>query len=280
MAIVRVLNPFLLLEWLQHHRNVGISHFYLMDNKSTVNCQELTKYYSDITWFVSDKDYIQIPSYNHMFPLISPKYDYVLIIDDDEFIQLDGKYNTISEVIESFDSPDVIVLNWLMVGGQTRVRNLNTFLMEQVYLTNNHVNEHTKWLIRRDKIGMCKSPHWVELSDETARCIDGTGETCVSMGFWMPKTPDLRIYLMHYYVMSRNDFLLKCERGKADYEDKNSKEYDMERGLRLNQELTIPNFSMKRWIYKFYQQGYRTPTDLWRRAVEGIPPTPLDSVGF
>ena len=64
--------------------------------------------------------------------------------------------------------------------------------------------------------------------------------------------------------MSRNEFLLKCERGKADLLSKR----DFIEEFKYDENL-IENYSMKRWIEKI-KNVYKIPLDLLHYSIKRI----------
>lgn len=80
-------------EWLEHHINQGISHFYLYCNDSNLNKYNYLKKYSDyiklIEWTNKvnrGSQTIQKQAYTDCVKKYSHEYHYILIIDLDEFI--------------------------------------------------------------------------------------------------------------------------------------------------------------------------------------------------
>lgn len=79
-------------EWLQHHVDQGIYHFYLYCNDLNINRYDFTKYNKYITlipWV--DKvnngaETIQRQAYTHCVQNYSKKCDYIMMLDIDEFL--------------------------------------------------------------------------------------------------------------------------------------------------------------------------------------------------
>jgi Glycosyltransferase family 92 len=100
-------------EWLNHHINQGISHFYMYSNDENMhNYPYLTNYLEYITlipW--TDKkndetnkgDTIQRQAYTHCIQNYNHEYRYLMMLDLDEFIiPLENK--TVLDIIDSLDS--------------------------------------------------------------------------------------------------------------------------------------------------------------------------------
>ena len=95
-------------EWIQHHINEGVDHFYLINNSSTDNYSEiLDKYKGKITLYQHDKlynvDLVEITKggqtlcYEEVLPNI--KEDWLYTVDMDEFAYVRKPYNNIKDLL-------------------------------------------------------------------------------------------------------------------------------------------------------------------------------------
>jgi hypothetical protein len=95
-------------EWMEHHINEGVDHFYLINNQSTDNYSEILARYKDkITLYQHDKVYNldtiektfggQIESYEMVLPDI--KEDWLYVVDLDEFAYVRKPYTSIKDLL-------------------------------------------------------------------------------------------------------------------------------------------------------------------------------------
>lgn len=111
-------------EWLDWHIKCGIDHFYLCDNNDSNYSPKLQNVIQDYI----NKGIVTIFDYNDIFPVqpkcytdiydkIGNKYDWILIIDIDEFICLPKYNNQIKEYLKEVpEDIKCIGINWRYYG--------------------------------------------------------------------------------------------------------------------------------------------------------------------
>lgn len=103
-----------LIEWLEYHLMLGVDHFYLYNNNSTDNFNEiLEKYINDGVVTLIDWPYIpgQLSAYKHWHENYHDESNWVTFIDIDEFIC--PKYKrSFKEWISDYKKYPVIVMYW------------------------------------------------------------------------------------------------------------------------------------------------------------------------
>ena len=105
----------ILEEWINHHYHHGVEHFFLINDKSTDNYNEILKKYIDnglVTLFNLDspkESRSQEAAYNHFFLCTKLFTEWLAIVDLDEFI-----YSTLStdlrNIIKIYDNYDQILI--------------------------------------------------------------------------------------------------------------------------------------------------------------------------
>lgn len=111
-----------LSEWVNHHLNLGFDHIYIYDNNDTdgERCEDIIgKENPNVTvlkYFIGKKQKgceTQIASYNDFYQRFGGKYDWVLYLDVDEFLVLNG-YKNVCEYIKDITKPSTksVRLNW------------------------------------------------------------------------------------------------------------------------------------------------------------------------
>jgi hypothetical protein len=112
-----------LKEWLDHYLAEGVNHFYLIDNDSTDNWEEILVPYigkGQITLFREKRRHYQEKAYNeHIFP-IKDQTEWMIVCDLDEFIY--GKKDSIADFIGGL--PHIVNgvrLPWILFGSSGHV---------------------------------------------------------------------------------------------------------------------------------------------------------------
>ena len=124
LSIVAILKndaPYL-KEWLDYHLAAGVDHFYLYDNDSSDDTQEILKPYIDgelVDYFPVPGENVQIPAYNDAVRRFRFFSRYLAFIGCDEFI-FPKTDRSIVEVVDYILSQDpraaALAVNWQVFG--------------------------------------------------------------------------------------------------------------------------------------------------------------------
>jgi hypothetical protein len=260
-ACVRITNPFLFVEWLSYQFLIGFEHIYLYDNKSNYLINDLCRRYKNkVTIYHTDEEHIQLPSYNHFLQHHRTETEYISFLDDDEFI-IFNDFETIDNVMKYMEYPDYIVLNWKMMGCQQRVRSISEYLIESNTKSEKEFHNHVKGIVKTENISHIDNPHCIGVYTNKTIFKDGSNDILLYRGY-IPGTHTLHkkplIWINHYYKISRNDFLLKCERGQVNNVPKRNfnEEFTYDKDENL-----IETNDMKRMVEKIKEIA-KTPIDL------------------
>lgn len=110
-------------EWITYHRMVGVEHFYLYNDNSTDNWQEVLKPYMDqgiidVTLWPTNGDLISYQGYAYKDIIKRTKgiTEWLALIDLDEFI-LPTQESTVTECLDKyFKEASAIYVNWYNFG--------------------------------------------------------------------------------------------------------------------------------------------------------------------
>jgi hypothetical protein len=111
-----------LKEWVQHHIDIGVDHFYIYDNNDDNSAQyEVLKYFDKqyftfIHWHSFIK-HMQIEAYNDCLNRFGNQNEWIAFIDTDEFINC----NNIRESLEQYRQYDYIRIPWVMYNANGHV---------------------------------------------------------------------------------------------------------------------------------------------------------------
>ena len=107
-----------LKEWIEYHRIVGVQHFYLYNNFSSDNYQEILQPYIDRE-IVTLKDWPikqgQMQAYKDCVEQFGHEAQWIGFIDIDEFI-VPNKTNTVGEFLKKFINRPIVIIYWRYFG--------------------------------------------------------------------------------------------------------------------------------------------------------------------
>jgi hypothetical protein len=108
-----------LKEWLEHYLREGVDTFLLIDNDSSDNYKPILEPFlrsRQVFLKKSKKKYAQVELYNRWLPE-AKKFDWVIVVDMDEFIYARNGFKTIKEYLETVNK-DIykIEIPWKLFG--------------------------------------------------------------------------------------------------------------------------------------------------------------------
>lgn len=206
-----------MVEWIEHHRKLGVEKFYIYDNESTDNTREVLAPYIEsglVVYHLFPGAKQQLPAYDHCLEHYRMEARWIAVIDLDEFI-LPLQDKTIPEFLKRFEEFPVVEINWLLYGSGGAKEKVEGTVMERFkhHSLPNHIsNRHVKSIVNPRRVFNFIGCH------EAARI---SGEAADSHG--MPITKNFRdrepqqdvIRINHYAVKSYEEFLGKRARGRA-----------------------------------------------------------------
>ena len=144
-------------EWIEHYINEGVDCFLLNDNGSTDDYEGKIQKYMDAGLVVLNKNpkkYAQVDIYNDCVQC-ARKFDWVMIVDLDEFVYARNGFNTIKEYLNSLE-PNVsqIHIPWKMFGSSDFIEQpksvIQNFTWRRIY--NNETKIECKCIIRGNNL--------------------------------------------------------------------------------------------------------------------------------
>lgn len=197
-------------EWLDHYERQGVCQFFLIDNGSTDNYEPIVKNRSNVKVVKDSKRHAQTELYNkHFLQTVKSFFDWVLVVDLDEFVYVRGWPN-IPSYLKSLDSNiRSIQLTWKMFG------------------SNGHTNQPESAIhgfTKRSPIGwktetkmLCSCHNLKKLGIHTHQ-LKGKGKDLrfpeIMSEESLRKAP---LHINHYAIQSKDWFFkVKCTRGDVD----------------------------------------------------------------
>ena len=234
LAIVAILKneaPYM-KEWIEYHVLAGVDHFYLYDNESEDNLKEVLQPY--INAGIVDYKYFpgkcaQMAVYNEAIQNYRFACNYMAFIDADEFILPRGNIS-IKDVLKEIVAPNKnvagLAMNWRIFGssGQEKADFSKGVLERFLYRANDdfEVNKHVKIIINPRCIDVIANQHY--FSCLSGKIYVNENLNRVHGPFNSPCTTN-KICINHYFSKSREEYIAKKNRGKADVDDS---QYDMQ----------------------------------------------------
>jgi hypothetical protein len=203
LICVAKLEDHYLKEWLDYNQKLGFDKVLMFQNDWRTDLEHpvLEKY-------ICDGPSIQVPLYNEVLQH-NTEYDWLAFIDCDEFIVL-KKHNNIKELIEEYQHrTNVIGLNWTFFGNMGKLSREGDSLLKPFTMRNKGTDQHIKVIIN------ARSGERMQLPHNTNRLAMDTNGHKFS-GPFNPNGPMDVAYINHYHNKTKEDWIVRCERGRAD----------------------------------------------------------------
>ncbi|MDE6048597.1 MAG: glycosyltransferase family 92 protein [Paramuribaculum sp.] len=209
-------------EWIDWHLSVGVEKFYIYDNGSDDNTNEVLAPYIEsgvveYTFFPGKRK--QLAAYDDC--LEKHRFDtrWIAIIDLDEFI-VPVKDKNIPEFLSRFEDAPVVEINWLVYGSGGAVKKSDNPVMERFkhHSKGDHkLNRHVKSIVNPRRVYSMIGCH--EVARINGKAVDSHGNTIVRNFREREPQQDV-IKINHYAIKSYEEFLCKRARGRARLKNK------------------------------------------------------------
>ncbi|MBR0260591.1 MAG: glycosyltransferase family 92 protein [Selenomonadaceae bacterium] len=228
-----------LKEWLDYHLLAGVEHFYLYNNDSSDDYAQVLAPYVEknlVTLTDFPGKLMQYTAYHDAIEKYRFDCRYMAFIDIDEFI-FPKSNRAVAEVVDEIlsDIPNVagLAINWQIFGsnGQDKadyskgvLERFTRRAFENAPFFDGNGNRsgdaHVKIIVNPRFMRYMDSPHKAVYFDGKF-VVNSNGE-CLLTFYNDPALYD-KIVVNHYVIKSREEFLLKQKKGRADsYDDVNS----------------------------------------------------------
>ena len=213
-----------LREWLDYHLLAGVEHFYLYNNDSSDDYREVLAPYVEedlITLIDFPGKAMQIPAYEDALDKFRFECRYMAFIDIDEFIFPKSNHpivEVVDEILSNHPDAAGLVANWQIFGsnGQEKAdysRGVLERFTRREAGSNKTTDDNLKTVVNPRRVRYIFSPHFA-FYFEGNFAINSNGQI-VSAGKNYPTVID-KIVVNHYSVKSREEFLLKMNKSRAD----------------------------------------------------------------
>ena len=220
-------------EWLEYNHKLGFDKIIMYQNdwRTDIEKPYLQKE-------VCDGRSIQVTLYNKVLAN-NTEYDWIAFFDCDEFLVL-KKHDNIKDFINDYkDRTNVIGLNWFLYGSFGLKTRTSNSLLKMFPNRNTNVNEHIKVIVNGRTGERMELPH-----NTHGQSMDTNGHKF--NGPFNPGGPSDIAVLNHYHSKTREDWMLRCDRGRVDCEVQHDpNQWDNE----INNNIDIVDLSALNFLY-------------------------------
>jgi len=190
-------------EWIDYNKKIGFDDIFIYQNDwrwtgSTENVHKL----------IIDGKNIQTKAYNTFYHTKGKEYDWIAFFDIDEFLVL-KKHKTIQDFVNDYSEYNSIGINWVLFGDNGYEKlNDETSVIRRFTKRQKGVNLHVKSIVKT-KLNLNMTVHtpsipWID-TDKNFR-----------FGFFNKDGNDNIAQINHYFCKTKEEFIKKIERGRAD----------------------------------------------------------------
>lgn len=189
-----------LIEWINYHQNIGVDKFIIYDNESEIPIKDVLFEYSNSIIINNINGLnMQVKAYNHCIENYKNNFDWIIFIDDDEFIVC----GNIKEFLNKNNEFDSIKLKWKTFGSngyKTKPENGLLKSFTKRLPDDNSYNNQFKVIVKPNVVKEFISPHECLLRNSGAKVLNNVND----------------VYINHYFLKSEEEFKRKVKRGRAD----------------------------------------------------------------
>lgn len=204
-------------EWIERHRKIGVEKFYIYDNESSDDTEEILRPYVE----AGIVEYNYFPGFKKQLEyyddcLKKHRFDtrWIAFIDLDEFI-VPIKDKSLVDFLQRYENAPAVEINWLIFGsgGEKNKRPGSMMQRFRYHSQPDHIlNRHVKSIVNPRKVFSMIGCH--EVARISGKAVDSHGEP-ITQNFRDRNPQQDIIRINHYAVRSYEEFKEKQGRGRA-----------------------------------------------------------------
>ncbi|MCR9981981.1 glycosyltransferase family 92 protein [Vibrio alginolyticus] len=208
-------------EWIEYHKLIGVEHFFLYNNFSDDNYEEILRPYIELGW-VTLIDWPlkqgQVDAYSNCFTQYASSCKWMAFIDLDEYL-VPIEDETICDFLKGFEIFPSVHLYWKMFGTSGFLESNNSELVTEKYTSCWPINHDTKSIVNTDfHIDNFREIHTYKCK-VNKMVIPGVDENKRFISFNLYNNRGYKkAQINHYWSKSFNEYLMKHGRGDAFFE--------------------------------------------------------------
>jgi hypothetical protein len=190
-------------EWISYHLKLGFDKIFIYKNDWDYEIHN-----PKVQTFKVNGPRMQVPVYNQFIKEYKNEYDWVAILDVDEFLVL-KKHNNIHEFIKDYENYDAIGINWVLFGDNNLTSTSERDVLSRFTKRQNEVNPHIKSIVKLNKVNT------MHVHNHTGSWVDTNYKVHNNTPFNFNGPIDIA-QINHYFCKTKDEFINKRERGRAD----------------------------------------------------------------
>lgn len=224
VAIAKNEGPYI-KEWIEFHKLVGVTRFYIYDNESTDNLEDVLKDYinsGEVVYKYFPGRAQQLIAYQEAINDYKDKTKYMGFIDLDEFV-VPVEENSIVYIIDDIMKKDSKIagvgINWLVYGSSELINRPDGLVTENYKyrsLNDFEANKHIKTVCNPRRVVKILDPHSCEY-EKNYYCVNEDGYRID--GPFNNNCSYKKLRINHYFCKSQSEYIKKKDRGLADHAD-------------------------------------------------------------
>ena len=218
-----------LMEWIAHHRSIGVEHFFIYSNDNTDGSDRLLHMLAQagvITWIdnrVAPGRTAQFQAYGHAFGTFPEILDYrwTLVIDLDEFLCLEpSRFASLPDYMawQEARPVDAVAFNWVVFGSSGETAWRDAPVTARFVHRMPHIDRHVKTMVRTHQALHARPHHPVFDSRQATTTRNASGGMHLHEG-----DPSLSLHpeggtawINHYLLKSAEEYVWKASRNRGD----------------------------------------------------------------
>jgi hypothetical protein len=207
-------------EWIDYHVKVGVSHFYIYDNESINPVSNVVANFVKqglVTVELIKGTEKQTTAYADCLKKYKNECQWLAFIDVDEFIVTKTLTGNLPEFLTQYEKYGGLGINWLVFGSnghKNKPDGSQTDSFTRRSLKTHPVNGHIKSIVQTRYVKKPgPDPHQFKYK-YLKYCVN---ENLERLNGPIVKHTSNKIQLNHYFLRSQEEFRIKVNRGRADY---------------------------------------------------------------
>ena len=202
-------------EFINYYRVIGVEHFYIYDNDSTISiCERLNNfYYNRICTIINfPGKCVQMNAYQHCLDNYGIETNWLIVCDGDEYI-LPKIHNSLRDFLNEYEDANAVGINWVMFGTSFHDKIQDGLLISKYKYCNKSQDMHIKTICKPKFTVKFINPHYANVADPS-KYID-SHRNIINSAWNENFTTDI-IQINHYFGRSIEENIEKHHRGYPD----------------------------------------------------------------
>ncbi len=237
-----------LREWIEFYKLIGVEHFYLYNNFSSDNYQEILQPYiasGILTLTDWPHPHGQMSAYQHCLDTYKDETNWLGFIDLDEFI-VPNRYCNLKEWLQKHQKQPSAFVYWKFFSSAGNLTE-NNHLVTETYTLASHVSHTQKTFFNTDWYGYVKNFHIAHIIKLKYFGVYVPDHPLIYYGF-CNNIDEIDIQMNHYYCKSYEYQLHKKIPGGLA--DKDYKQYDLSPFYNYEKICHLPDYHIFAYLIK------------------------------